>query len=78
MAALVAALGLAACGRKGPLDAPPAALAEPAPAASAAPAQPQAQEERSLFGDPSQRGPSAAPVAPKGQKKSIPLDVLLN
>lgn len=78
MAALIAALGLAACGRKGPLDAPPAGLADPAPVASAAPVQPQAQEERSLFGDPTQRSSATAPVAPKGQKKSIPLDVLLD
>jgi predicted small lipoprotein YifL len=78
MAALIAALGLAACGRKGPLDAPPGAHAEPAPVASAGPEQPKSQEEISLFGDSTQRNPANAPVAPRGQKKRIPLDVLLD
>jgi predicted small lipoprotein YifL len=38
-AALVAALALAACGRKGPLDPPPASLTDQHPAAGATGAQ---------------------------------------
>jgi predicted small lipoprotein YifL len=71
--AIVAALGLSGCGRKGALDAPPGAAIAPADA-SAASTEPQ--PERSLLGDPS--GRSSAPVAPKGVKKRIPLDVLLD
>ncbi len=72
-AALFAALGLGACGRKGPLDPPPGARLAPA-AADGTPAEPQ---ERSLFGDPNMRDPGTAPVAPKGAKKHLPLDVLI-
>ncbi|HVX99259.1 MAG TPA: lipoprotein [Pseudorhodoplanes sp.] len=72
-AALAGALALAACGRKGPLDAPPGAAITPAAAPEAAP-----QEDRTLFGDATNRDPGSQPVAPKGQKKRIPLDVLLD
>jgi predicted small lipoprotein YifL len=82
LAALIAALGLSACGRKGPLDAPPGAVTEPAPTVTPGQptlsAQPQTQEEKTLFGDPVRASPANAPVAPKGQKKRIPLDVLLD
>ena len=74
-AALVGALALGACGRKGPLDAPPGAAVAPATRSSNAPDV--APEDRTLFGDTTNRD-SSKPVAPKGQKKSIPLDVLLN
>jgi predicted small lipoprotein YifL len=91
--ALAAALGLAGCGRKGPLDPPPTA---------AAPAgQPQANQSPSSqpgfmgpFGSPSGQAsnsggqttdtgsagvdPSGQAIAPKGPKKRIPLDTLLN
>jgi len=60
-----AALSLAACGRKGPLDPPPSAAAPPPPAASAADAS----------GAPATGNP-AAPPAPT-QKKSFILDPLL-
>ena len=80
---LVAALTLAGCGRKGPLDPPPSA---------AAPVQPQASGSGGLL---SPLGPAAASgarsddhsagvtsegqaIAPKGQNKRIPLDVLLD
>jgi predicted small lipoprotein YifL len=59
--ALVIALGvtLSACGRRGPLDPPPAALADP--------------QSSALQTDPQGRD-----IAPPGQKKRIPLDVLLD
>ena len=56
------ALGLAACGRKGPLDPPPGAM----PAAGKA-----AGNEPAI-------GPKGLPRAPKGPNKHIPLDNLLN
>jgi predicted small lipoprotein YifL len=75
-AALSGALALGACGRKGPLDAPPGAAIAPAgPSANAPDVQP---EEQTLFGDALKRDPSSQPIAPKGQKKHIPLDVLLD
>jgi len=80
--ALVAALGLAACGRKGPLDPPPGA---------ALTGEPQAQSPGLLSpigvtpiggGQASSNnpgvGPDGQPQAPKGSNKRIPLDVLLN
>jgi len=57
------ALGLSACGRKGPLDPPPsAAVPPPPPAASAADAS---------------GAPATANPAPPTQKKSFLLDPLL-
>ena len=79
--ALVASLGLAACGRKGPLDPPPGASLEGQPQANmpdlmrssgATPIGGQAEN-----GNPGV-GPNGQPLAPKGPKKQIPLDVLLN
>jgi len=64
---LTLSLGLAACGRKGPLDPPPGASlagSQPAPAGDARGTQPI--------------GPDGKPLAPAGLNKSIPLDVLLN
>ncbi len=82
VAALIAALGLAACGRKGPLDPPPDA---------AIPATPQARNsalvnpigasplgEGRTSRNALEIGPNGQPRAPKGPKKYIPLDVLLN
>ncbi|HXW25762.1 MAG TPA: lipoprotein [Xanthobacteraceae bacterium] len=72
-AALVLALGLTGCGRKGALDPPPGGLSEPSvtsapPGTAAAPP-----------------GQAAAPAAPNPQqaaqpaaKKTTPLDWLLN
>ena len=77
----VAALGLAACGRKGPLDPPPGASLAGEPQAhnpglmspvGAAPIGGQAKD-----GDTGV-GPDGKPQAPKGEKKRIPLDILLN
>jgi predicted small lipoprotein YifL len=79
--ALAASLGLTACGRKGPLDPPPGASLEGVPQANlpdlmskrdATPIGGQAQA-----GNPGV-GPDGQPLAPKGPKKQIPLDVLLN
>jgi len=56
------ALGLAACGRKGPLDPPPGATPAAGKAAGTEPAI----------------GPNGLPRAPKGPNKHIPLDNLLN
>ena len=66
--ALAASLGLAACGRKGPLDPPPASLAG---------------DQAVVAPDPSDRskppiGPDGRPIAPGAANKRIPLDVLLN
>jgi predicted small lipoprotein YifL len=81
VAALLAALSLAACGRKGDLDLPPgASLTEPAAAAPPPASTPGAF----LAGTPSastvHNGFDAAgnPVAPPGQKRSFILDPLLN
>ena len=66
--ALAASLGLAACGRKGPLDPPPgASLAgdQAAPVANPADGKPPI-------------GPDGKLLAPGGVNRRIPLDVLLN
>ncbi len=66
IAALAAALGLAACGRKGPLDPPPgASLAGDKSAAK-------------NNGGPPVMSREGRPTAPPGPDKHIPLDVLLN
>ena len=78
--ALAASLGLAACGRKGPLDPPPSASLAgeqqagtpnllSSPVASPIGGQPK--------GDNMARGSNGLPLV-KGEKKTIPLDVLLN
>ena len=79
--ALAASLGLAACGRKGPLDPPPGASL----------AGEQQANTPDLMSNPMVTpiggqakngdagvGPDGRPLAPKGPKKHIPLDVLLN
>ena len=79
---LVAALGLASCGRKGPLDPPPGASLDGV-------AQPNMPELMSTTGRTAPIGsetvdgytgvgPDGQPLAPKGPQKRIPLDVLLN
>ena len=73
---LVAALGLAGCGRKGPLDPPPGAslegVTQPDRADMSRPIGGAAPD-----GNPGV-GPNGQPLAPKGPNKRIPLDVLLN
>jgi len=61
--AFVAALGLAACGRKGALDPPPGASL--------------AGDQSTVSGRPVM-GKDGVPRAPKGPDKHIPLDNLLN
>jgi len=71
-----AALMLASCGRKGPLDLPP--NSPPAPQLSSAPAD----TATDTAGKPSVFNPSygteASPTAPRGTKKSFILDPLLD
>jgi len=69
ISALAASLGLAACGRKGPLDAPPAA--------SLAGEQPVTTGEPSRVDRPI-LGPDGKPIAVGRTNKPFPLDVLLN
>lgn len=69
--ALAVSLGLAACGRKGPLDPPPGASLDNS--ASPAPIGGSAAPDGSTG-----IGPDGQPVAGKGERKRIPLDVLLN
>ncbi|MFZ0066765.1 MAG: lipoprotein [Pseudolabrys sp.] len=67
--ALAASLGLAACGRKGPLDAPPAAsLAGEQPVTTG---EPPGGDRRIL-------GPDGKPIAAGKTNNPFPLDVLLN
>lgn len=82
---LIAVLGLAGCGRKGPLDPPPGAALEGQPQAShpgltspvgASPIGGGSGRQGS--GDDAGVTQEGRAVAPKGPKKKIPLDVLLN
>ncbi|HET7381587.1 MAG TPA: lipoprotein [Pseudolabrys sp.] len=67
--ALVAALGLAACGRKGPLDPPPGASLAGEQATTAGG---KTEPDRPVL------GPDGKPIASGNTNKRIPLDVLLN
>jgi predicted small lipoprotein YifL len=65
VAALVAAAGLAACGRKGPLEPPPSAkVTEPA----------DGKHERA----PPVMSADGRPIAPPGKKRRIFLDWLID
>ncbi|HEY2426637.1 MAG TPA: lipoprotein [Pseudolabrys sp.] len=67
--ALAASFGLAACGRKGPLDPPPAAsLAGEQPVTTG---EPSGDDRRIL-------GPDGKPISASRTNKRFPLDVLLN
>ena len=77
--ALVAAFALSGCGRKGPLDPPPSAAA-PQPAKAASPSRgiglnPMAREAPS---SPAVFDSGGRPVAPKGEKKPLPIDWLID
>jgi predicted small lipoprotein YifL len=66
--ALIASVGLTACGRKGPLDPPPGASItgeQPSPTSMDV-------RDRPVL------GPDGKVLVPAGTKKPIPLDVLLN
>jgi predicted small lipoprotein YifL len=70
-AALAAAVLLAGCGRKGPLDPPPGGWSVPPGGmtnVSNKPAEPAPQQYDS----------EGKPIAPSGPKRSMPMDVLLN
>ncbi len=71
----VAVLALAGCGRKGGLDLPPNAPAQPL-AAAPADSDAEAAAKPSVFNP--YYGTDAPPAAPKGTKKSFILDPLLN
>jgi predicted small lipoprotein YifL len=78
--ALALALGLAACGRKGPLDPPPGASLEGVPQAQTSEMSSNGAPPiggATIDGNPGV-GPDGQPQAPKGPQKRIPLDVLLN
>jgi predicted small lipoprotein YifL len=79
--ALAASLGLAACGRKGPLDPPPGASLAGEPQANIS--DTMNRTNATPIGGQARNGhpgidADGQPLAPKGAKKSIPLDVLLN
>jgi predicted small lipoprotein YifL len=82
---LALALGLASCGRKGPLEPPPSAAIEPAPtvAPTVAPTPPGTAWAETVPGAPATGRPPGAPNqavtagAPAGKQQSI-LDLLLN
>ena len=81
--AIAASLGLAACGRKGPLDPPPGASLVGEPQAAPAPGLiSNTGRAKPIGGRGKEDDPgvdeNGQPVAPKGPKKRIPLDVLLN
>lgn len=86
IAVLAVALGLAACGRKADLDLPPSASAtgQPQTQTNSGLLGPVAvtpiggQSSGGNSGGDTGVGPNGEPVAPKGPKKFIPLDVLLN
>jgi predicted small lipoprotein YifL len=71
---LSGALLLSACGRKGPLDLPPTASVQPSedgqtdggPAAARRPAPPV------------EYGPDGRPLAPRGPKRQLPIDWLID
>ena len=66
IAALIAAALLAGCGRKGPLEMPPSAQAQEPDI------DPTTGKPRPIM------DPGGYPIAPSGEKKRIPLDVLID
>jgi len=89
LGAAMAALAVAGCGRKGPPELPPSAAAAP----PAQQQQQQQQQQQSLFGGAQPSEPESqrtavggrsgidsggGVVAPAGEKKRIPLDVLID
>ena len=76
MVGAFAALALAGCGRKGPLDPPPAAAVT---GDQAAPTAPMAVPfgSRADAANPA-LGPDGKPLVPKGPNKHIFLDDILN
>lgn len=93
LGAVIAALGLSGCGRKGPLDLPPSAAVD-APAqnqpqqgnaqqgpgftsfGSTQPREPESQ--RTAIGERAGVASDGRPIAPRGEKRRIPLDALID
>ena len=73
--ALIAALCLGGCGRKGPLDLPPGTSTTQAPA-EGQPGTGDASAQRSA--PTVEYGPDGKPLAPRGQKKKLPGDWLID
>jgi predicted small lipoprotein YifL len=71
LAALLLALGVAACGRKSGLDPPPAAGAQPAP-------EPDNKSIGSALAPSGSRSSSRALPPPPAPKRDLPIDFLLN
>src|SRR5581483_12155617 len=80
--ALTLALGLAACGRKGPLDLPPGASGEYPQPNMPGVINPGSRGQAAIGSEPTADYPgvdqNGQPAAPKGSGKRIPLDNLLN
>jgi predicted small lipoprotein YifL len=83
----MAALAVAGCGRKGPLDPPPSISAAPQPEQqrqqSGLPSfgtgqPPEPESQRTVLGARAGIDSTGAAVAPAGEKKRIPLDVLID
>jgi len=70
VAGALAALLLAGCGRKGPLDAPPGAWVTPPGTVSHQRAAPAAATQ--------EYGPDGKPIAPAGPQRRIPADWLID
>ncbi len=76
---LVTMILLAGCGRKGPLDPPPGSTAQP-PAANVQPDtdDPTTQPTTQPGTKPTDFGPDGKPIAPRGAKKRLPGDLLID
>jgi predicted small lipoprotein YifL len=75
LGALAATLALGACGRKGPLDPPPAASLQE-PAAQSQPGSGEAQSPSAAV--PIEYRTDGRPLAPRGQKRKLPADWLID
>jgi predicted small lipoprotein YifL len=92
LGAAMAALAVAGCGRKGPLDPPPSASAVPqdqqqsqqqGQQASGLPSfsasqPPEPASQQTVLGGRAGIDSSGAAIAPVGEKRRIPLDVLID
>jgi predicted small lipoprotein YifL len=77
LGALAATLALAGCGRKGPLDPPPAAsLQEPAAQSQSQSGSGAAQSQSSAVAI--EYRTDGRPLAPRGQKRKLPADWLID
>ena len=72
---LAAALLLAACGRKGPLDLPPSSTVQP-PSSDGQAGSGDTSAQRGA--PPMEYGANGKPLAPRGHKKKLPVDFLID